>query len=481
MDKLDAIVYNQIDFLLPTQRFRIEYSTTSQKRLSFIREFLLRIVNIEPVKPAVIGQYFNLSPCETDEALSDLIEKGYIQFSEDDRVTLTNSGKELFYGELDAKPELSTIEDSSGAFSFDLISYNYCGSEQKRESWQRGIKLEASAQSRANSQQNAFEFFQNRFDTILDRGDIRKYNPDDYDARRPQLYKMGEVTKLRENPLRIPIEFKLLGEQHERTTLEALEDSDEIAVAITEAIDNLRFVETDFAAAWKLFDDLLSPNICIEDTLHTRDLISIQERAVQDQNETIPFIGNITCLPVWEIVNSVLQSTVQQMADTHQDGIPNLTWLIPANPGRCKSDSIIQCLSDLKANSRTTGKKTKTLFNLDVLLPIAGIDDKQGRAAWLYDMKPHKEHCSLYNEGFESYNSIFDGNLEVIVLPNEFAVVAYHFYREGLTPVPIPFGFITSNRQKVAHVSDFVERLCSEQIALNQPRIIGLLADEKKQ
>ncbi|WP_415903617.1 acyl-CoA dehydrogenase family protein [Neptuniibacter sp. QD29_5] len=213
------------------------------------------------------------------------------------------------------------------------------------------------------------------------------------------------------------------------------------------------------------------------------DLQGIKTTAVLDGDHYI-INGSktfITWLPVWEIVNSVFQSTVQQMTDTHQDGIPNLTWLIPANPGRCKSDSIIQCLSDLKANSRTTGKKTKTLFNLDVLLPIAGIDDKQGRAAWLYDMKPHKEHCSLYNDGFESYNSIFDGNLEVIVLPNEFAVVAYHFYREGLTPVPIPFGFITSNRQKVAHVSDFVERLCSEQIALNQPRIIGPVADEKKQ
>jgi hypothetical protein len=38
--------YHEIDFLIPAQEFTVNFSYVSGKGLSFIREYILRIVNI---------------------------------------------------------------------------------------------------------------------------------------------------------------------------------------------------------------------------------------------------------------------------------------------------------------------------------------------------------------------------------------------------------------------------------------------------
>jgi len=40
----NKVTYHEVDFLLPAQRFNIQFSYVSQKGLPFIREFVLRLV-----------------------------------------------------------------------------------------------------------------------------------------------------------------------------------------------------------------------------------------------------------------------------------------------------------------------------------------------------------------------------------------------------------------------------------------------------
>ncbi len=40
----NKVTYHEVDFLLPAQRFNIQFSYVSQKGLPFVREFVLRLV-----------------------------------------------------------------------------------------------------------------------------------------------------------------------------------------------------------------------------------------------------------------------------------------------------------------------------------------------------------------------------------------------------------------------------------------------------
>ena len=79
----NKMTYQEVDFLLPAQRFNIQFSYVSQKGLPFIREFVLRLIHLAPMSKSQISIYFGLSRLETEEAVSDLVQRGELTLSED--------------------------------------------------------------------------------------------------------------------------------------------------------------------------------------------------------------------------------------------------------------------------------------------------------------------------------------------------------------------------------------------------------------
>lgn len=63
--------YQEIDFLIPSQEFIVNFSYVSGKGLSFIREYVLRLINIAPMTKMQIAVYFGLSDIEVTEAIDD--------------------------------------------------------------------------------------------------------------------------------------------------------------------------------------------------------------------------------------------------------------------------------------------------------------------------------------------------------------------------------------------------------------------------
>ena len=76
------IAYHEVDFLLPIHRFDIRFSYVTKKGLPFIREFVLRLVHISPMKLSDIATFFGFSDIEVEEAVGDLVDKGDLQFTE---------------------------------------------------------------------------------------------------------------------------------------------------------------------------------------------------------------------------------------------------------------------------------------------------------------------------------------------------------------------------------------------------------------
>ena len=49
--------YHEIDFLLPAQRFNINFTYVTQKGLPFVREFVLRLVHLGPMSKSQIATF----------------------------------------------------------------------------------------------------------------------------------------------------------------------------------------------------------------------------------------------------------------------------------------------------------------------------------------------------------------------------------------------------------------------------------------
>lgn len=64
-------------------------------------------------------------------------------------------------------------------------------------------------------------------------------------------------------------------------------------------------------------------------------------------------------------------------------------------------------------------------------------------------------------------------SLEAIIIQGRCAVVLYHLILPTLSPVPIPFGFITEDPAKILAVENLINRTMDEYVTGNTPRYLG--------
>lgn len=92
----NTTTYHEIDFLLPAQRFNINFSYITQKGLPFVREFVLRLIHLAPMSMSQVATFFGFSRKEVQEAIDDLVERGELTLSENGRLTLTEKSSGYF-------------------------------------------------------------------------------------------------------------------------------------------------------------------------------------------------------------------------------------------------------------------------------------------------------------------------------------------------------------------------------------------------
>ena len=105
------ITYHEIDFLIPAQRFNINFTYITQKGLPFVREYVLRLVHLAPMTKSQIASFFGFSRKEADEAIDDLVEREELTLSGSGRLMLTEKSNGYFT-EIGEIPRLSLLRDS---------------------------------------------------------------------------------------------------------------------------------------------------------------------------------------------------------------------------------------------------------------------------------------------------------------------------------------------------------------------------------
>tara|TARA_Y100000780_G_scaffold223492_1_gene233867 strand:- start:259 stop:1680 length:1422 start_codon:yes stop_codon:yes gene_type:complete len=468
MNKKVNITYHEVDFLLPAHRFDIRFSYVTKKGLPFVREFVLRLVHISPMKPVDIATYFGLSRREVDEAITDLVEKGDLEFSEKGQIELTPKSRGYFVS-LGSTPLVSSLMESGGVFAFELASFNCVGRKRTHEKRAPGLWLDVPNETVANSERIAKKKFQEKFHKIQEQG-FWEHKSYEGDSGRPSIYTMESVRKLGQEPLRLTSYLSIdpEGVPVERADFEVLDDSSIVQELVTDALASARKPVNfkQIAQAMETLEDQKTKTLFNEHSVDISNLLIAQHSGKINDGKWIPFLGPIYSKANWKLISEYLEMSLA--AIKKGKGEPSdLFWIAPSDGFWGQSLRTSSCFGELVDRSITKGKKSTKLCNPKLYLPVQDATDRRAIGRWKQEFSCHEKEVHGLVEGF------LDGNVEALVLPGYLAVVCYHISWPERLPSSFPIGFITTDRSRVSLVDKLVKEYVGGMIAFETPRDLG--------
>ncbi|UOG91239.1 MAG: hypothetical protein L3K52_13645 [Candidatus Thiothrix sulfatifontis] len=458
--------YHDVDFLLPVHRFNIRFSYVTNKGLPFIREFILRLLHISPMTKLQIANYFGLSANEIEEAISDLMKRGEVQFIDSGKLGLTFHSRNYFIS-LGFPPQLSTVMETGGVFSFELISFYCVGKGRTNEKWSAGIALQANNENIANSEKNAQISFQHQFYEILEKGFIPQVRNNEA-AEKPSIYTVESVNKLGQEPIRLSVEFRIDedGMPVERADFNILTDSSLVHESITSTLSNIYVSSNipDIASAMNLLEDKETQKFLTNNSVDLRLLSDSLSSENLDNYSRSYFLGPIYKRDNWKslvnIINDILNS---------DSNILDFIWVAPSDVFWGKSLKWLSCVEDFFNQAASNEKKV--LYSPKLFLPICGEKDKKGIKDWRKDLKSYDKGLYGLLEG------LLNGCVEILLIPGKLAVICYHIRYPNALPVTLPLGFFTKELDVISKVEKVVNEYLVGFQAFDKPNNLGLLKD----
>jgi len=466
----NKIPFHEVDFLLPVHRFNIAFSYVSKRGLPFIREFVLRLVHLSPMKPEFIARYLDLSVRELKEVLRELIDKDELMFLDDGSVGLTPLAKGYFSFEGES-PQVSSIQQTDTTFSFELAGFNCIGNKRTNDNWQAGITVPVSSENKGLSDKYANKGFQAQFYRLIEDGYMSHIVSEESDSL-PSIYKMDSVTRIGQEPKRIPHTFYFddLGRVVEREELENFANDEPVFDAITEAISELDQNNNlaDIAQAMAAIGDNLTGEYITDSGIDISNLIDVIKHSREHGKIIQPMLGPIYLDENWQHIAVEAKKAFKQLGSQHQDGVKELIWLAPSDSFWGKSEKYISVKSWLEDNAITKGKKPKRLFTPKFYFPIARENDRRSINDWKNQLG-NIDECYKYIEGF------FNGTTEVLLLQDSFAVVCYHLSIPSISNISIPLAFSTTDKKLVGVIETLVKEYLNGTVGFDNPIDLGNL------
>ena len=474
MTEHSNIVYNEIDFLIPSYRFNIRYSYISKRGLSFIREFVLRLAHLSPMKPGEISDFLGLTEREAKEAIRDLIEREELIYNTLGQVELTAKANGYF-PQLGESPQVTDVVTTGTVLGFEITQFNCVSTSNKRlnDKWTCGLRIDAKSESVANRSQLARKAFQRQFHALLDKEYITNVRESE-GAGRPNIYKIDSLKQIGTEPFRIKLSFTLddQGVAIETDEIEQLDHDTAALEAVKQAIDNNRTSNNlrEIVLAIEAMGDLYTGSIISEQGFNVDKFIALAQSRNADNGNFIPFVGSLYSRDNWKKFSGQLDVVKKQLTDKHQEGIKPLTWLAPSEGMWGRSDYLPNCFESLIDGAKTKGKKPKTLYKPTLFVPMISKQDRLSCRRWKDDLAKNVNHVNGYIAG------LCGGAVEVVLLEDELVAVTYYISLPNIYPVPIPIGFISRERSLIERVTGELNQYLTERFDHENSRDLGAIS-----
>lgn len=474
MTEHSTIVYNEIDFLIPSYRFNIRYSYVSKRGLSFIREFVLRLAHLSPMKPSDISDFLGLTEREAKEAIRDLVEREELIYNEQGQVDLSVKARGYF-SQLGESPKVTDIVTTGTMLGFEVTGFNCVSTQNRRlnDKWTCGLRIEAKSESIANRAKLVGKSFQRQFHALLDKEDITNVREPEGGGR-PNVYKIDSLKQIGTEPFRVKLCFSMnnQGVAIETDEIEQL-DNDVLALeAITQAIDNNRSRNNlrEIVAAIDAMGDMHTGTLISEQGLDVDKFIALAQSHSADNGDFIPFVGSLYSPGNWQKFSEQLEIVKKKLTAEHQEGIKSLTWLAPSEGLWGRNNYFTRCFESLINGAKTTGENPKSLYKPTLLVPMTSKQDRYGCKRWKDDLGGNLNHVNGYIGGF------CGGSVEVVLLEHDLVALTYYVSLPDIYPVQIPVGFISKNRAFIDRVDGELKQYLTERFDRINSRDLGAIS-----
>lgn len=470
------ITFNELDFILPSYRYNIRFSFTTKQGLSFIREFILRLVQLGPMSPTQIAHYMGLNEREAKEALYDLLSHEELQYNDHNQVELTEKSSKYF-DSLGGSLSVCEVRTSGSNLGFELTSLSCVSTQNKRlpKEWNFGCRLVVMSQKTANRDKLISKAFQRHFQDFIEYGYMEHLK--DEKGGKPNIYKVESLNPIGQEPLRLKLKFQfdVEGNAVESEDFESLNDSSEAHGLITEYLHQTRHSvnHQEILDAMELLGDTQTSELFSLAGFNVDKFIDLKASDESNRSRHIPFVGSIYSEENWPTFTDLFETEKKKLISQHQDGVINLKWLAPTDSCWGKNDRVLYCFKEILEGQKITGKKAKPIYSPQFLLPINDEHDFKKKKDWLREFKSIEEVLYGYVEGYHK------GSVEVILLESRLVAVTYYLHLPEHYRVALPIGFISTDIDVVNRVANSLNGYLSEFHSEEYRKNLGRLLNEK--
>ncbi|MCL1078426.1 hypothetical protein D5R81_11480 [Parashewanella spongiae] len=453
-----TITFNEIDFIVPSYRYNFQFSYTSQQGLPFIREYILRLVQLGAMWPEQIATYFDLNEREVKEAINDLIQREELKYNEQNQVELTDKSKGYF-DVLGGDLNTTELRSSGASLGFELTSFSCVSTQNKRlpNEWGLGFRLELPSKKVANRDKLVSKAFQKHFQELIEDGYMEHMTG--RSGGLPKIYKVESVKQIGAEPLRLKIPFTMdsNGKAQDLEDFDNLKDSTEALELIAATINTYtgRNNYREVLDAIEMLNDRFSSQLFTSENLKPQEFAHLKLSQESQSQKHIPFIGSLYSDNNRKMFEDFFKKQKQKLTAEHHNGSVVLQYLAPSDPFWGKNDRLKSFLLELANQNKSKGKKPKKLYDFNVKLPFSSpMNTREGRREkieWTRGFDFIKDNLFGYIEGY------LNGVAEIILLEDRFVAVTYHLRLPESYRVPVPIGFISTDNGIINTVTQSLE------------------------
>jgi hypothetical protein len=458
MDNL-KITFNEIDFILPSYRYNIKFSYATKQGLPFIREYILRLVQLGAIFPNHIASYFGLNEREAKEAISDLIKREELKYNDLNQIQLTEKS-EGYFEALGSALNVSELRSTGATLGFELTFLTCVSTQNKRlgRLWTQAFRLNVASSKIANRDRLVSKAFQRHFQDLIEDGYMDHVK--DKEGGKPNIYKVESLNQIGSEPYRIKLAFEMDvdGKALDTDDIEGLKDSSEALELIASEINaqSRRNNHIEILGAIDALKDRNTQKLFSASAFKVDEFIQLKAGEDANKGRYIPFIGGLYNSENWPKFSELFEREKKAIIAQHQDGVVDMKWLVPSNPFWGKSDRINSCLTELVTGSKTSGKKYKRVYDFKVIVPLSDEDNLREKSDWLHSLADIKNNLYGYVEGY------LNGDVEVVMLEGRLVAVTYYLSLPESYRVPVPIGFISTDKGVISTVTRSLDGYFSE-------------------
>lgn len=417
-----------IDVCVPIQEFRADYTIVQSNQLPFVREFIIRLLDLSNLTKDQIGKFMGFSEKETEVALSQLLNLEEISVNDDGVFHLTPKAKSYFSGQQENRPKTQCLEDIRKAFKFDLLTFSYVKNTEKVGGSLSAIRLYPPSDAISTSAKSAKSAFQRHFYQIHEEEDFGFLT-----IENPELYKISSFKKQSEKYQRFS---QIYGIDTDRNTVEPIITPDfllkeEVVAFLSNYLRDARPVnnQREIATVFDGLDFDYGVSALKQGSVDVARYAIDAKLTFLEDVKYRPLVGALVLNENWSTFERQLKMAVKKTKD-----ITKVTWVAPVDSYWAKSEH--------QVNRFTTLSQNKDI-DLEVFLPIPHRKDRKISKSYVRQFWPVKESLNGFVEGYLA------GSEEVVIIGEHCAfVICYLYQNENLLPIPV--GFMTEEARVVS-------------------------------